>query len=132
MSTNDVVNIKSAYEKMLQDGSAFEQIDMRMNEQPDMGGLGDVVTEKNNAPVTKHPSLEPEEGLQEDNTDFSDIDRRMSERLNSLRNKVKGGGGTPQQPQMGNPQKELLKLKIRIAKIEEALMLVMETHEKLL
>ena len=76
--------------------------------------LGNQITE------TGHNS-----GMEEDHTDWSAVDEAMQKRMDSLRAKVKGKTNQ-------NESAEIAKLKKRIKRLEEALMLVMETHEKLL
>lgn len=121
----------TAYEKMLKDGSAFKKIDMQkiQNQQyamADTGAgagagspLGDPVNEQNN------------DGLEEDHTDWSAVDAAMEKRMNALREKAKGGGSTSTKQPL-NESQEITKLKARVKRLEEALMVIMETQEKLL
>jgi predicted nucleic acid-binding Zn-ribbon protein len=124
MSKEENRGMIDAYQKMLQNGSAFKEVDMRMDEAPSLGmaerGLGDAVDTR---------VVEQEQEQEQNFTDYSEHDSVMQERINSLRNKMNGGGGTRNS---GSPQQELISLKKRVAKLEEALMLIMETHEKLI
>ncbi len=120
----------TAYEKMLKDGSAFKKIDMQkitnqMYAQAESGSggmdmpLGDPVNE-----VTDEF---------EDHTDWSAVDEGMQRRMNALREKIdakKGGGASTKKPV--SESQEIKKLKARVKRLEEALMVVMETQEKLL
>ena len=124
MSTNDVINIKSAYEKMLEDGSANRKVDMSMVVEPDVGtaeGLGDKVNE------TAQPRQPEQE--QDNHTDYTEHDSHIQGRIDSLRTKM---NGVKSKKVRNNEAREIASLKKRVEKLEEALMLVMETHEKLL
>jgi len=126
MSVEDVKKIRSAYERMLQDGTAFKEVDMSMMVEPDVsmaqGSLGDRV---------ETPSKPKEEPVNERNDDYTEHDNYMQQRINSLRAKMKGGGRVNESGN-SNMTKEVMALKKRVQKLEEALMLVMETHEKIL
>ena len=120
MSVEDVKKIKSAYEKMFEDGSAYKKINMPMvlNE-PNMNEvegkpLGEAIKKS-----SKTVEPEPEE-------DFSDVDRRMQERLKARMSSLKG------KTQDTDMVKEMNSLKQRVKTLEEALSLVMETQEKIL
>jgi hypothetical protein len=121
----------TAYEKMLQDGTAFKKINMDNIQKQiyaeartsasangkDIGvPLGDPT---NNNPVKENNNLEY------DDTDFSAIDEAMQRRMNSLRSKIHGKKAT-------NENIEIAKLEKRVKRLEEALMVIMEAHEKLL
>jgi len=130
MSKEDVKNIRSAYEKMLEDGSANKKVDMSMLVEPDVTtieGLGDQIEK----PVQQQPKEEVNDDT--DYTDYSEHDNYMEQRINSLRKKMneKKGiktGGTLKT----KTSREIDALKKRVEKLEEALMLVMETHENLI
>jgi hypothetical protein len=123
----------TAYEKMLKDGSAFKKIDMQkitnqMYAQAEggVGGgsepstpLGDPVNETSNS------------GLEEDHTDWSAVDEAMQKRMNALKEKAARGGSTSTKKPL-NESQEIKKLKARVQRLEEALVVVMETQEKLL
>lgn len=126
----------TAYEKMLNDGSAFKKIDMNKIQNQmyagagaaDVGGgkgapelpLGDPTPEVNN----------DSSGLEEDHTDWSAVDEAMQKRMNALKAKMKGGSTSTKKPV--NESQEIIKLKKRIKRLEEALIVVMKTQEKLL
>lgn len=127
MSREDNRKYMNAYEKMLKDGSAFKQIDMQMSESPSVGDLergdsaplGNKVNERRN-----------DNQIVDDNDgDYSEFDSVMEQRMNKLRNKagmsknISSGGGI---------NKEIQILKSKVKKLEEALMLVMETQTKLI
>lgn len=130
MSVEDVKNIRSAYERMLQDGTAFKEVDMSMMTEPDVtiakGGLGDKVD-------SPHPrKRQPEqEQIQERYDDYTEHDNYVQQRIDRLRAKM-NGKRVNESDDVSNTSKEILKLKKRVQKLEEALMLVMETHEKIL
>lgn len=130
MSIEDVKKIRNAYEQMLKDGTAFKEVDMSMVVEPDVGiaqgsPLGDAINETP-APQ-KH--IQPEV---DDHTDYTAHDSYMRQRIDSLRSKMRGGSGTNEGVVMSSTKKELIALKKRVKEIEEALMLVMETHERLM
>lgn len=116
----------TAYEKMLKDGSAFKKIDMNKIQQQQYAGAGGAVEEPLGEPVQENKTT----GLEEEDIDWSDVDAGMQKRMNALREKIKGGGAIKQEPIQES--KEIYRLKKRVAKLEEAMMLIMETHEKLL
>jgi hypothetical protein len=126
MSVEDVKKIRNAYEQMLKDGTAFKEVDMSMMVEPDVsmaqGSLGDKI---------ETPSKPKEEPVNERNDDYTEHDNYMQQRINSLRAKMKGGGRVNESGN-SNMAKEVMALKKRVQKLEEALMLVMETHEKIL
>lgn len=136
MSKEDVKAIKSAYEKMLEDGTANKKIDMSMMVEPDVStieGLGDQIEDQSPFPRERQPEQEQEQE-QFDHTDYSKHDSYIEQRISSLRNKMnekKGiktsGGGA-----LSKANREIASLKKRVEKLEEALMLIMETHENLL
>lgn len=108
---------KDAYSKMLEDGSAFKEVDMSMHTEPNLAeaqgvgrGLGDK--KKSN-----------------EHTDYTKFDNHMEERMQSLRDKMNGKSTVKTNV---DESKEILLLKKRIKKIEEALILIMKTHEELL
>lgn len=120
----------SAYEKMLNDGTAFKRIDMdkigrQMNKEASISAnaSGKDVGVKLDKPVGE--PIKENDNFEYDDTDFSEIDKRMMERMNSLKSKMKK---TPSK----NENKEIAKLKKRVKRLEEALMLVMEVHSKLI
>lgn len=118
----------TAYEKMLNDGSAFKRIDMdrigrQMNAEATISaGAGgkDVST-----PLGDPKQVKEESNMEYDDTDFSAIDEAMQRRMNSLRSKI-------HEKKTGNENIEIAKLKKRVKRLEEALMVIMEVHSKLL
>lgn len=118
----------TAYEKMLKDGTAFKKIDMnqiaaQQYAQADINAIGGGKIEKPlGDPIKENTNLE------EDNTDWSSVDEAMQKRINSLRDKV----SISTAKKSLNESKEIASLKRRVEKLEEAIMLVMETHEKLI
>jgi len=134
MSTADVVNIKSAYDKMLEDGSAFKEVDMSQNTAPNLTmaehGLGDKVNESQPRQQPPQKQIDNDSFI-DDNTDFSHHDSVVEQRMSSLRNKMKGGGISTKKSR-ARENKEIIALKKRVSKLEEALILVMETHEQLI
>lgn len=115
----------SAYEKMLEDGSAFQKVDMTMDMEPNLSeaqGMGERITTPQVSTVETHQSI------QERSDDFTHHDNVMQQKINSLRSKMNGQGQIVSE----NTNLEIAKLKKKIKQIEEALMLIMETHEKLI
>jgi hypothetical protein len=103
---------------------------MSMVVEPDVGiaqgtPLGDAINET----PKPHEHTKPEV---DDYTDYSAHDSYMKQRIDSLRSKMQGGKGTNEGVIMSSTKKELIALKKRVKEIEEALMLVMETHERLM
>lgn len=114
----------SAYEKMLNDGSAFKHIDMKKIERDQYAEAGRG-TEINDGTNVLGDPIKENSKLEEDNTDWSAVDEAMQRRMNSLKSKMNKKSNV-------NENIEIKKLKKRVAKLEDALILVMETHEKLL
>lgn len=122
MSVEDVKNIKSAYEKMFENGSAFKKIDMPMV-------LNDPSNNPEAATMPLGEEVKPKPTKEEPEPDFSEVDRRMQERLKSRINSLKEKTGVSKDTDV---IREMNKLKQRVKTLEEALSLVMETQEKLL
>lgn len=125
----------SAYEQMLKDGSAFQQVDMTMHTTPDVAeATGTRGGEPINTQISDNPMGQPLDEQYDDgggyrnNDQYTEFDSVMEQRMNSLRNKVRGKSSASSP----NQNKEIASLKKRVARLEEALTLVMETHEKLL
>lgn len=125
----------SAYEKMLKDGSAFKEVDMTMHTEPSIaaaeGGLGERVDEQDIGTRDVQP-VRDENSFIDEHTDFTAHDTEMERRIASLRNKMNGNPTNESGTRAGNPNAEIVSLKKRVAKLEEALILIMKTHEKLL
>jgi len=117
----------TAYEKMLKDGTANKKIDMNRIQNQLYAGAGGAVEEPLGDPITEENN---DNGLEEDHTDWSAVDEAMQRRMNALKNKARGGGASTKQPL--NESQEITKLKARVKRLEEALMIIMETQEKLL
>ncbi len=130
MSTDEIVKIKGAYEKMLEDGSAFKEVDMTMISEPDVGaaegGLGDKINETK--PTPSGPVKDPDSFI-DDNTDFSQHDSVIEQKMTSLRNKM---SGVKSKKVRDTESKRIAILERKVQELEEALMLVMETHEQLI
>lgn len=125
----------SAYEKMLQDGSAFKKIDMNKiaaQEYAKAGmstgsGGGDI-----DIPLGEPAPMREDSNMEEDHTDWSAVDEAMERRVKSLRNKMNGSKGNTKIGKVMTPaQREIEALKKRVAKLEEALITIMEVHEQL-
>lgn len=125
----------SAYEKMLRDGSAFKKIDMQriQNQQYAEAGSGVDMPLGDPAPITEDSQLidDSKNGSQlvDDHTDWSAVDEAMQKRMDSLRSKI---DSKVEKKRQAKESDEINKLKRRIKQLEEAMMLIMETHEKLL
>ena len=120
----------TAYEKMLKDGSAFKKIDMnRIQSQMYAAAEGGAGGKDMSQPLGE-PITESHDGLEEDHTDWTAVDEGMQRRMNALREKIDRKKGTASQPL--NESQEIAKLKKRVKRLEEALMVIMETQEKLL
>ena len=132
MSSKENRNIISAYERMVEDGSAFKEVDMTMHNEPNISeitgaresssfALGEVVNEDDEV-IDKEDS----------HNNYNSFDSAMEQRINSLRNKMNGKNAIKKQGIIKSSQQEIASLKKRVEKLEEALMLVMETHERLI
>lgn len=119
----------SAYQKMLKDGTAFKKIDMNkiQNQQYAQASIG-AGNEENSMPLGEPAPIMENSNLEEDNTDWSAVDNAMQKRINSLRSKMDSVTKT----QIIRESEEIVKLKKRIEKLEEAMILIMETHEKMI
>jgi hypothetical protein len=128
----------SAYEKMLEDGSAFKKIDMQritnqMYSQAEGGHAGGDIPLGD--PIKEQSTQYNSNGLEEDHTDWSAVDAAMEKRMDALREKItakKGSRENTKASQLPSQEKEIKKLKMRVKRLEEALMIIMETQEKLL
>lgn len=127
MSKEENRGMINAYEKMLKDGTAFKKVDMTMHTEPDIAVAAGE--RKESIELTRNPLGERVDEM--DDGSYTEFDSMMEQRINSLRNKM---GGARSGGVSGNKstQQEILSLKKRVKQLEEALMLVMETHEKLL
>jgi hypothetical protein len=126
----------SAYEKMCENGTAFKKIDMTMSNEPDLGeAMGKKVTSNVNSSPLGEANMNQMNNVQEDYTDYSEFDNHMESRINALRNKMKGGISESGMNKVGKlmtpAQKEIQALKARVAKLEEALIIVMEAQAQI-
>lgn len=138
MSKEENRKMISAYEKMLQDGSAYKEVDMTMHTQPDVSEASGAreTRETETHHISDNPMGEPLEEYEDNrinngDADFTHFDSVMEQRMNSLRSKM-DAGGVKRTGKLKTPKQEIAALKNRVAKLEEALVLVMETHEQLL
>jgi hypothetical protein len=126
----------TAYEKMLKDGSAFKKIDMQRitNQMYSAAESGSGGASKPEAPLGDPVNETSQNGLEEDHTDWSAVDAAMEKRMNALKEKAKGGSTSTNTNTKKplNESQEITKLKARVKRLEEALIVVMETQEKLL
>lgn len=116
--------MSNAYEKMLQNGSAFKQVDMTMSTKPNMmeaQGVGENIND-----LGKQVKKETKE-TKDDFTDYTEFDNIMESKVQALKNKMKG----KKTNQPINESKEITSLKKRVKRLEEAMMVIMETHSKL-
>jgi hypothetical protein len=127
MSKQENRKMISAYEKMLVDGTAFKEVDLTMHTQPD---AADIEGMGASSPLGEHePINENDNNIVEDDG-YGEFDSIMEQKMNKLRQKA-GRGGTSTGGG-GNPSKELMGLKKRVAKLEEAMILIMETQTTLI
>lgn len=121
---------QSAYEKMLQSGEAFKEVDMTMPMEPNLAevqGMGEKIDNSNNI-VEQTPAQSGPV------SDYSHFDSVMEERVNNLKNKMNGGKVTVSKNigRIKTPaMKEIESLKKRIEKLEEALIMVMDVQQQL-
>ena len=130
MSREENRGMINAYEKMLQDGTAFKEVDLTMHQEPDISVASGNREDTPPIQLTDNPLGEV---VNENENDYSEYDSVMEQKMSSLRSKMKSGGGRKSGGTITTPtQKELIALKKRVTQLEEALVLVMETHEQLL
>lgn len=115
----------SAYEKMLRDGSAFKKIDMQRIQNQQYA----EVSSGRDMPLGDPTPIRENQIMEDDHTDWSAVDEAMQKRMESIRSKIDSKVEKKRQVKEAN---EIEKLKKRISQLEEAMMLIMETHEKLL
>lgn len=117
----------SAYEKMLNNGTAFKEVDMTQSMEP---SLADI-QETSNGLGERNMEEKLKEEIKQHN-DYRDFDSVMEQRVANLRNKIKN----PMTNKIGKivtpTQKEIIALKERIKKLEEIVMIIMQTQEQLL
>ena len=121
MSREDNRSMINAYEKMLQDGSAFREIDTTMHTNPSVSEASGTISDNplGDRVDNNNDNIVPDE--------YAEFDTVMEQRMNNLRQKAGMGGGNS-----GGGSNEIQSLKNRIKKLEEAITLVMETQTKLI
>ena len=129
MSRPENKGMIDAYQQMLEDGSAFKEVDMTMQTEPDL-------TEAQGAEVIDNTKSEPlgqkvKSPEHEYFNDYSEHDSVMEQRIAKLRQKA-GLKSTKKVGKIVSSKQEIKALKKRVALLEEAMQLVMETHEQLL
>ena len=133
MSKEENKGMMDAYQKMLNDGTAFKEVDLTMHTTPSVAmaqGIGEPVKE---TPIPNNSNNNMvEEPVQEDFTDYSAHDNFMQEKIDKLRAKINGGKQVTESSTPLNTKIEIAKLNKRMAKIEEALILLMSTHEQII
>lgn len=130
------MSASTAYEKMLKDGSAFQQFDMKKIEAQKhkeasvaVAGNGNVPSAPLGDPVDKSVSEETHNSnLNYDDTDWSDVDAGMSRRMLSLKSKINERKAAV----VNGENKRIVVLEKKVKKLEKALMLIMESHEQLM
>lgn len=120
MSRDDNRKMISAYEKMLQDGTAFKEVDTSMVTEPDLS----VATGK----INDNPLGDPindsinnrGSNIIEDNG-YGEFDSLMEKKMHELRMSGKK-----------HSSNEFINLKKRVKRLEEAMTLVMDSQTKLI
>lgn len=128
MSKEDNRGMIDAYQQMLQDGTAFKEVDTSMLTSPSMSeaegaGAGEHIKSEPLGDKIETPDGE------EYHNDYSDYDSVMEQRINKFRQKT-SGAGTGKLERKGKSR--LVMLEKKVAQLEQAMMLIMETHEQLL
>jgi hypothetical protein len=137
--SEEMENTISAYEKMLQDGSANKFVDMTMSAEPDLGealGKTSKTSNMNSSPLGEatQNQINNKNDYIEDN--YAAFDNHMESRINALRNKMKGGVSESGMNKVGKlmtpAQKEIQALKARVTQLEKVCMTLMQVQEQLL
>lgn len=119
MSREENRKMISAYEKMLQDGTAFKKVDTSMLSEPDLAvATGQINDSPLGDPIAANRS--PSSPIVEDDG-YGQFDSLMEKRMHELR-----ASGNK------HSNNEFLNLKKRVKRLEEAITLVMETQTKLI
>lgn len=121
--------ILEKYEKMFEDGSAYNPIHLTQP-QPDVAGATEV-EEKSNVPLGQ--PVEKDVFMDDQHhTDYSEFDSSMQNRIDELRSKANNPmqNNTPNVRVQNNSDYE--KIEKRVTLLEKALELVMETQTKML
>lgn len=130
MSKEENRGMIDAYQQMLKDGTAFKEVDIGMLTEPDISEASGVAT-RDVIPEANPLGDKVETPERQYHNDYSEYDSVMEQRINRLRQKTSGRNtGTGTLERKGKSRLALLEKKV--AQLEEALMLVMETHEQLL
>lgn len=109
---------------MFEDGSAYNPIHLTQPT-PDVSGITGAVEEKSNIPLGKQVEKDV---FMEDQADYSEFDSSMQNRIDELRSKA--NNNNPNVRVQNNSDYE--RLEKRVALLEKALELVMETQTKML
>ncbi len=112
-----------AYQKMLQDGTAFKEVDTTMHNYPSLAEAEGAV----NPSEPLGEKVKTPEGRTYHN-DYTEYDNVMEQKVASLRAKMGKASGGQSKPD----NKRMKILEKKVATLEEALALVMETHEHIL
>jgi len=131
-------NTINAYEKMLQDGSANKVVDMTMDTKPDLGeaiGKTSKTSNMNSSPLGEATQNQVNDRNVYIEDNYSAFDDHMESRINALRNKIKGNVSESGMSKVGKlmtpAQKEIQILKERISKLENVMIMIMETQAQL-
>lgn len=117
--------ILEKYEKMFEDGSAYQPIKLDQQMPSDMEAAA-VAEEKPEIPLGE--VKEKDVFIDDKNTDYSHFDSVMEERVNNLRS----GQPHNNNPDVSVQNDSYKKLERRIDLLEQALSLVMETQTRLI
>lgn len=117
--------ILEKYEKMFEDGSAYQPIKLNQA-MPSVGEITGAAEEKPEIPLGDE--VNKEVFTDDQHTDYTHFDSVMEDRVNAMRN------GTPlnNNPNVNEQNKSYQDLEKRVALLEQALSLVMETQTKLI
>jgi hypothetical protein len=119
--------ILEKYEKMFEDGSAYQPIQLNQPT-PDVGSI-DGVKEKPDIPLGDAVDRDV---FMDQNADYSEFDSQMQNRVNEIRNKKTHDNTSNVSVQNNGELERLERLTKRVDLLEQALSLVMETQKKLL
>jgi hypothetical protein len=131
MSKEDNRGMIDAYQKMLNDGTAFKEVDTAMLTEPSITEAGGTRGEEDTPEQPLGEKVETPE--HEYHSDYTNHDSIMEQRINSLRQKASSGGsggGGGELVKKGKSRLVLLEKKVE--QLETAMILIMETHEQLL
>lgn len=119
--------ILEKYEKMFEDGSAYQPIHINQPE-PSVAGITGAVEEKPDIPLGQE--VVREEFMDDPHKDYSESDAYMKQRVDEIRAKRGMHDNTPDVRVQNNG--DYAKLEKRIALLEKALELVMATQTKMI